>query len=158
MLLQDAAQAAGSPSVSEWRAILILMGAAVSAVFGSLTLVQKGRADDLKEEINRQEAIRKEDDAAHERTLQAERDRTLRAEKTADEAMSRLATTIAITAEQTVAIREFGAVVKESAVESRRIQDKLDVVARTNEDLRRAIGDLRPGFGARPPETGANGS
>ena len=128
-MLQEVAGAASSPSVSEWRAILIVMAGGVSAVFGSLTLVQKGRADDLKENIAALRAERAADDAAHERALQAERDRTARAEKAADDAMTRLASTIAITAEQTAAIREFGTIVKEGAVESRRIQEHLDAGA-----------------------------
>ena len=156
-MLQEVAGAASSPSVSEWRAILIVMAGGVSAVFGSLTLVQKGRADDLKENIAALRAERAADDAAHERALQAERDRTARAEKAADDAMTRLASTIAITAEQTAAIREFGTIVKEGAVESRRIPEHLDMVARTSEDVRRAVVDHWPAQAARPSEAAPHG-
>lgn len=157
-MLQEVAGAASGPSVSEWRAILIIMAGGISAVFGGLTLAQKARADDLKEVVAALRAEKAADDAAHERAIQAERDRTARAEKTADDTMGKLATTIAMSAEQTAAIREFGGIVKENASESRRSQERMDLVIRTNEDLRRAIADLRPTWTPRPPEAGPSGS
>lgn len=141
MLLQDVTAAAGDPSISEWRAILILVGGATAALFGALTLTWKGRSEDQAATIARMEAQRKEEEAAHERALQAERDCTVRAEKTADDAVSRLGAQTAVMAEQSAAVREFGLIVREVASESRRISERLDTVVRTTEDLRRTIGD-----------------
>lgn len=140
-LLQDVAGAAGNPSISDWRAVIIMFGGALTAVFTALGLVQKGRTDDLNATISRMEAARKEDDATHERQLQAERDRTARAEKAAEEAIGKLGAQTFVLAEQSAAIREFGGVIKESAVESRRIQERLDTAIRTTEDLRRSLNE-----------------
>lgn len=154
-MLQEAAAAAGNPSISEWRAILLLMGGGISVVFGGLTLTQRGRVEDLKEQVAALRAEKIAEEAAHERALQTERDRTARAEKTADDAMARHASTLSVVAEQTAAIREFGAIVKEATSESRRSQERLDLVARTTEDIRRELAS-RP-WGPRPPEAPTSG-
>lgn len=133
-LLQDAA----GPSQGEWRAILTIVAGAVAALFSTLTIVYKGRIDDLKAQVET-------NDKRHERDMANERERTARSEKREADALERLSSLTGIIGAQTTALSEFGTLVKESTVGITKNSDRLEAFSRDLHDIRNAVQDFAYG-------------